>query len=267
MGVRPAVVLRGYGGDEAQIHRALVPEALVIESPDRTAGVRRAVREGAAVAILDDGFQRLDLVRDLDVLVVSAESWGAARWTVPAGPWREPLAGLRRADFIVVTRRRSPPEEAARVVEEGAALLGDDRVAQVHLAISGFEPLGGGEWIEPGVLSGSRVLAVCGIGDPLSFRAQLASLGARVVLLARRDHHRYGPRDAREVCALAPQFDYVVVTLKDSGKLAGYLEALRGRVLVARQEIRWESGFDHFKRCLERTLAGVAESEVRVRSL
>lgn len=263
-GVTPAVVLRGYGGDEAQIHRTLVPGAKVIVSPDRMAGVSRAVREGADVAVLDDGFQRLDVARDLDVVVVSAESRRAARWMLPAGPWREPFRGLARADFMVVTRRCASPEEAALLLEEGAELLGLERVAQAHLALSRLEPLGGGSSLDPGELAGKRILAVCGIGDPVSFAAQLASFKARVELLAWRDHHVYRPNDVRQICALAREFDYVVVTLKDSWKLAQYWEKSQDGVLVAHQEIRWEGGFEHFRQCLDGTLAGVGEREGRV---
>ncbi|GIW51076.1 MAG: tetraacyldisaccharide 4'-kinase [Gemmatimonadales bacterium] len=266
-GITPGVILRGYGGDEARVHRILVPQARVVESPDRAAGVLRALEEGAEVAILDDGFQRLDVARDLNVVLVSAESRHAAPWTVPAGPWREPFKALSRADFLVVTRRSAPASEAALVAERGIGLLGAERVGQVCLAISRLEPLGGGQSVDPEELAGRRVLAVCGIGDPVSFRAQLASFEARVELMARRDHHSYNSRDAGRICAIAPQFDYVVVTLKDSWKLAGYLDGMREKVLVAHQEIRWEGGLDDFRRCLEGTLAGVAESEVRIRDL
>jgi tetraacyldisaccharide 4'-kinase len=231
------------------------------------AGVRRALSEGAEVAILDDGFQRLDVARDWDVVVVSAESWQAASWTLPAGPWREPVQELVRADFMVVTRRCMPVERAAMLLEEGADILGEERVAQVHLAMSWLEPLGGGRSVDPGALAGSRVLAVCGIGDPVSFRVQLASFGAEVKLLAWPDHHAYRWKDARKICTMARQFDYLVITLKDRWKLAGYLDGLQGRVLVAHQEIRWESGFDHFRRSLEGTLARVAKSEARVGNL
>ncbi len=266
-GLTPAVVLRGYGGDEARIHRALAPGAKVIESPDRLAGIRRALRKGAEVVVLDDGFQRLDVARDLDVVVVSAESRRAAPWTLPAGPWREPLSGLARADFMVVTRRCAPPEEAASVLEKGAAFLGRERVAQAQLAISRLEPIGGGSWLDPRELAGKRVLAMCGIGDPVSFRAQLANFEARVELVARRDHYAYGPRDVRLISATAAQFDYVVVTLKDSWKLARYSEKLKEKVLVAHQEIRWESGFDYFRQCLECIVALAGKRESRVSKL
>ena len=44
--------------------------------------------------VLDDAYQRRDVRRDLNILVMSAETTRAVRWSLPAGPWRE---GLRRS--------------------------------------------------------------------------------------------------------------------------------------------------------------------------
>ncbi len=90
-GHRPAILLRGVGGDETLVHRELVPRAIVVPDPDRVAGAVRAVAAGADVLVLDDAYQRLDVARDLNICVVSAETRVAVRWPLPAGPWREGL--------------------------------------------------------------------------------------------------------------------------------------------------------------------------------
>src|SRR5213596_3337031 len=53
-GRRPAILLRGYGGDEPLVHQRLAPEAVVVADPDRVAGARAAQRRGADLAVLDD---------------------------------------------------------------------------------------------------------------------------------------------------------------------------------------------------------------------
>ena len=106
-GRRPGILLRGVGGDEALVHRHLVPEAVVVADPDRVAGAARALAQGAEVLVLDDAFQLLSVARDLNIAVVSAESAEASRWLLPAGPWREGWDALERADAIVVTRSRA----------------------------------------------------------------------------------------------------------------------------------------------------------------
>src|SRR5216684_2871375 len=54
------------------------------------------------VVILDDGFQHVRLKRDLDLVLVNAARGFGNGWLLPAGPMREPLAALRRADATIV---------------------------------------------------------------------------------------------------------------------------------------------------------------------
>src|SRR5256886_712717 len=62
----------------------------------------------ARVLVLDDAYQLLGVARDVNVAVVSAESWAGSPWPLPAGPWRERWEALHRADLIVVTRKHAP---------------------------------------------------------------------------------------------------------------------------------------------------------------
>src|SRR5918996_1949602 len=95
-GLVPGVLLRGYGGDETLVHQHAVPEAVVIADPDRAAGAERALANGAQILVLDDAYQRLDVRRDLNILVMSAETTRAVRWPLPAGPWRGGVEALPR---------------------------------------------------------------------------------------------------------------------------------------------------------------------------
>ncbi|MGI9091261.1 MAG: tetraacyldisaccharide 4'-kinase, partial [Gemmatimonadaceae bacterium] len=97
MGRRPAIVMRGYGGDEKLLHERLNPGIRVYVSPDRAAGVALAAAKGADVVVLDDAFQHRRAARCLDVVLVSAEQWRDDLKILPAGPLRESFTGLRRA--------------------------------------------------------------------------------------------------------------------------------------------------------------------------
>src|SRR6185436_18930989 len=111
-------LLRGYGGDEVLVHRHQVPGARVVADPDRVAGAERALAQGAQVLVLDDAFQRRDVWRDYNIAVVSADSSRAVRWSLPAGPWREGLAALRRADALVITRKRADAASALKLARD-----------------------------------------------------------------------------------------------------------------------------------------------------
>jgi tetraacyldisaccharide 4'-kinase len=241
-GRRPGILLRGYGGDEQRVHERLVPGAIVVADPDRTAGAERARAAGAQVLVLDDAYQRLDVARDLNVALLSAESDRAAPWPLPAGPWREGWGALRRADLIVVTRRRAPAAEARRLAERLAARWPATPVAVLHLAVDGLEGMRSARPVRLAELAGKRVLAVAGIADPASFAVQVRASGAIVQLVAYQDHHPYSPADVSRLtqAAAAGGADYVVVTEKDAVKLRDRWPAEVSEPLVAVLRLHWE---------------------------
>ncbi len=85
--------------------------------------------------VLDDAYQRLDVRRDLNLLVVSAESERAVRWPLPAGPWREGPDAVDRADAVIVTRKRATREVAERVAADLRTSFRGP-VAIVHLGVA-----------------------------------------------------------------------------------------------------------------------------------
>ena len=65
---RPLV---GQAGDEPMMLARQVPGATVCVSPDRYLGGVLAEKLGCTVHVLDDGFQHIELARDLDILVTT----------------------------------------------------------------------------------------------------------------------------------------------------------------------------------------------------
>jgi tetraacyldisaccharide 4'-kinase len=253
-GMRPAILLRGYGGDEALVHHRLVPEAIVAPDADRAAAAGRAVAAGADVFVLDDAFQLLRVARDLNIAVVSADDVEAARWPVPAGPWREGPASLGRADVIVVTRKAAGKASALALADRLAADWPGATVALAHLAWERLEGLESGARVAATALAGRRVVAAAGIANPSAFRAQLEATGASVQLLAYEDHHAYTPEDVARLAQAARHADYVVVTEKDAVKLRGRWPEGVPEPLVALLEVQWERNGPAVERALQAVL-------------
>ena len=242
-GLVPGVLLRGYGGDEVLVHRRQVPSARVVADPDRVAGAERARAEGAQVLVLDDAFQRRDVWRDYNIAVVSAETSRAVRWPVPAGPWREGLVALERADAVIVTRKRADQAAAA---ELAGSLAGRVRglcpVGIVHLGVSRYVGLVSGRPLGAGGLAGRKVVAASAIADPEAFVAQTKATGAQVQVATWRDHHDFRDEDLAWLAKAARKADFVVLTEKDAVKLRDRWPASVPEPLVAVLDLTWEQG-------------------------
>jgi tetraacyldisaccharide 4'-kinase len=250
-GLRPGILLRGYGGDEHRVHERLVPGAVVIPDPDRAAAAERARAAGAQVLVLDDAYQRLDVARDVNIALVNAEGARAAPWPLPAGPWREGWGALVRADLIVVTRRRTSLQEACALAKQLGARWPRTPVAVVHLAVEGLEGMRSGRKAALGALQGKRVVVAAGIADPASLAVQVRASGAIVQLVAYQDHHAYAPADVAHLVQAARGADYVVVTEKDAVKLRDRWPVDAPEPLVAVLRLHWELNGAAVERALD----------------
>jgi tetraacyldisaccharide 4'-kinase len=240
-GLIPGILLRGYGGDEVLVHRHRLPGARVVADPDRVAGAERALAQGAQVLVLDDAFQRRDVWRDLNLAVVSAETTRAVSWSLPAGPWREGLGALARANALVITRKRA---DAVAALELARRLTGriDGPVGVVHLGVSRYEGLVSGKPTDRSVLQGARVVAASAIADPDAFVAQTKLTGAQVQVATWRDHHEFRDEDVAWLAKAARKADFVVMTQKDAVKLRDRWPASVPEPLVAVMDLEWEEG-------------------------
>lgn len=224
-GRTPAIVMRGYGGDEVDVHRHLNPGLRVYAAPDRVAGITRAASEGADVAVLDDAFQHRRAGRTLDIVLIGAERWfsGAHARLLPAGVLREGPRALRRASLVIVTHKVAGADVVQRVSDAVRAVVPDVPLASIHCGIGvlcRIEDGGARHALVPlSALAGARVLAVAGVGDPASFFAQLAAVGALVTPVRFPDHHAYTTGDIAALQGAASGHKYIVVTLKDAVKL------------------------------------------------
>ncbi len=227
LGHRPAILLRGYGArnpedaDEVRLYRMLAPEIPLYPGRDRTLGAQQAVRDGADVLLLDDGFQHLRLERDLDIVLVDATAPFGGGLPLPAGLLREFSSALNRAHLVVLTRTdQIKPEARARLDQALAA-----RVASLPVLESVHQPArlatldGTPQELES--LAGQRVVALSAIGRPMAFAETLGSLGATLCeQMVFPDHYPYTENDMMAVRAAATRHKALVVTTeKDAVKL------------------------------------------------
>jgi tetraacyldisaccharide 4'-kinase len=185
--------------DEVQLMQARLGDRVAFGvGADRFARGQELANRGVDWFVLDDGFQHLQLERDVDIVMIDATNPFGGGHLLPAGRLREPKTALARANLIVVTRSsRSPAVEAAVQRETSAPIF----YAQAELD-SVYSP--GSAPLESHDARGQDLFAFCGIGNATSFVADLRSWGFQVVgHKFFSDHHRYSPADIREIEAEA----------------------------------------------------------------
>lgn len=254
-GVRPAILLRGYGDDEPAVHRRLTPEAVVIADADRVRGAAAARQAGAGVIILDDGFQHRRAARDLDLVLVAAEQ-GVPTRLLPAGPLREPRQAMARASVIVVTRKSASLAQAAEAAEAWSRYSRHVPVVVVSVVLDAVHPVAGAEGpLAMSGLAGQRVCAIAGIGDPVAFARQLEAVGARVDLAAYPDHASFTDADLATLSVRAGAADRVVCTLKDAVKLGDRWPRNAPPLWYLSQRVVIERGGEVLDALLDRTVS------------
>lgn len=254
-GARPAIVMRGYGDDEPLVHARLNAGLSVVVDPDRVAGVQRAMADGADCVILDDAFQHRRISRMSDWVLVSADRWSSDLRLLPAGPLREPIDGLSRADVLMITRKTAS-REAAESLGEGLVKRYPNVVLAVcHLAPAELRSATSDARMPVSWLHGRRLLATAAVGDPQAFVAQLRAEGADLVMRIFRDHHAFTLRDVTELTGLAERRDGVVCTLKDAVKLGPMWPAAAPPLWYVSQIAVIERGSPLLDRALDTVLA------------
>jgi tetraacyldisaccharide 4'-kinase len=162
------------------------------------------------VIVLDDGLQNPSLAKDFTLAVIDARRGIGNAFVFPAGPLRAPLdAQLAQTDALLVVGEGKATESiTARFREQSRPVL-HARLVPDQAAVA--------------ALSGQKVLAFAGIGDPDKF---FASADAAGIVVSRRrafpDHHRYTPQDASELILRAERSGLTLLTTeKDRVRMDG----------------------------------------------
>ncbi len=234
LGYKVGVISRGYGrrstgtllvsdgkriltnsenaGDEPYLIATRLTPVPVLVDEDRFRGAVTMIgRFEPDVLILDDAFQHRGLTRDCDIVLLDAGSPLSDYHLFPYGVLREHFGALKRANLVVWTRtntRLPLPELRRRVANLG--------IPQIHSEMEVSRQLieaATGDTIPTEQLRGERILAFCGIAQPLTFYHALIELGLEPETVRYYpDHYRYSSDDIAYLSGLTEENRLAVVT-------------------------------------------------------
>lgn len=241
-GFKPHILLRGYGaksiskptlvdlrehaahqvGDEALLHARLAPTWVFA---DRLKSAKEAVKEGADILVMDDGFQNNKIQKDYNILVFDGARGLGNEHLLPAGPLREELQdALKRTDAVVI--------------------LGEDK----HNLKKKLEAFHGKIFegtIDPHEdierLCQKKLVAFAGIGNPHKFFSMLQKYNCHLAeAISFPDHHSFTSEEL-QCLSEKESLGQLTTTLKDYVRLP---EAFAKRVMPIKVKINWKENIE-----------------------
>lgn len=168
------------------------------------------------IIVLDDAFQHRKMRRDLDIVLIDAKNKFGNKLLLPAGPLREEISSLSRADKIVVVNKGVDSRNALKYCDYLKNKLNKEIYLCKIVPDYVYNILTGEELDKE-----KRIMAFSAIGQPEGFYDFLKKGYKLSAILEFEDHHRYEKDDISKIIHYAQEenIDSIVTTEKDAVKL------------------------------------------------
>ncbi len=199
--------------------------------------------------VLDDGFQHIQMERDLNLLLIDSPRGLGNGHLLPWGSLREPSTALKRADAIVLTKCNlgHVAQTMAQIKTKGLSSI---PVFQAHYVPYALRPLQGQGHHALKQLQKAQVGVVCGVANASSVLQTIYTLGAKVAHFWRQaDHHTYTEAQVMRLAKAIennPECAFWLTTAKDAVKLQQWGQHLPENMLVLHMNVEVEPAFSRF---------------------
>lgn len=238
-------VLADYdrAGDEPYLIANKVPKALVLINKDRIEAGRAAIKLGANVLILDDGFQYLNLERDENILILDSYAPFDNGSLLPLGKLRELPDSILRSTAIIISNsdRKKINDNDLSIINRYAFNKPMAKIVYNLISLSGLNTK---KELSLKEARGLKVLAICGIANPESFLDTLSRHEINVLsYIAYPDHHNYEYGDIEEIITLAKKYNVedIITTEKDAVKIEDLCQAAPLSFWKTNIEVSWDT--------------------------
>ena len=203
------VVMRGYKstdktcgvGDEAMM---LANDGLLVHTGDRKSNIYllNQQNEENGPIVMDDGFQNPSMFKDISIVVFDEIIGLGNGFLLPAGPLREPVSGLKRANAVIVVRKNGKKcAKKFSLPYDIPTFFADNKVVIPYS-------------------ENQKLIAFAGIGYPKKFFDSLKNVVAKRSF---PDHYQYTDNDINKLLCLADKKNAKLITTeKDFMRLPEY---------------------------------------------
>lgn len=209
-------------GDEPFWIASNCPDVIVLTCSSRAKAAEKAEKEfGCEVLISDDCFQHRKLARDLDIVLIDKTNKFGNKHLLPAGPLRESLKGIKRADVIVVTNKTFDDKEALQYCDEVKKAYNKPVFLCKMLPQNAYNIK-----TNENLYQGASVMAFCAIGQPKEFFEFVKKDYYMQTVMEFPDHHSYREEDLTAIIKEAEEYGItnLITTEKDAVKIKDIYE-------------------------------------------
>ena len=169
----------------------------VYESKKRIDAVKNAIQNKSDVLILDDGFQDFSIKKDLSIICFNEKQWIGNGFMIPAGPLREGLSSLLRAQCVIINGKKNVNIEK-KILEQNS---------KIKIFYTLYRTKNIDEFKD------KKILVFSGIGNHGNFVDLLKDNKINIVEeMHFPDHYNYSDKDLENLINKAKKNDAILLT-------------------------------------------------------
>ena len=204
----PAIIKKYYKDHEDE-HKLInnITNSLILNK-NRVAAIEKAERENFDVGILDDGFQDHTIKKTLNIICFNNRQLIGNGLVFPAGPLRERLSSLKRAQIVIINGEKN------KIFEEKILNISKN----IKIFYSEYLPIN----IEQ--FKNKKLFAFAGIGNPNNFFELLSRYNLNVQKkISFPDHYEFKKKEIEQITrdAVNNNLD-LITTEKDFYRVKDY---------------------------------------------
>ena len=205
----PAIIKKYYKDHEDE-HKLInnITNSLILNK-NRVAAIEKAERENFDVGILDDGFQDHTIKKTLNIICFNNRQLIGNGLVFPAGPLRERLSSLERAQIVIINGEKN------KIFEEKILNISKN----IKIFYSEYLPIN----IEQ--FKNKKLFAFAGIGNPNNFFELLSKYNLNVQKkISFPDHYEIKKKEIEQITEEAANNNLDLITTdKDFYRVKGYV--------------------------------------------
>lgn len=209
-------------GDEPAQFAHKFRDITVAVSGDRVTGIKN-LQNNRSLIILDDAYQHRAVKPGFSILLFDYNKVGQLRMLLPAGNYREPFTGRKRADIIVISKcpEQLSTDEQSRIIKR-VRPYPHQQVFFTSISYQSLKTIAGKN-ADSVIDAETTVFLLTGIANAAPLVQHIQKYTRRIIHHNYPDHHRFSLKNiaklATEFNACASKNKLIITTEKDAQRL------------------------------------------------